>query len=516
MGKYVTSSNVQEMAAAFANTVAAAINAAAAKAAGVDVMWFRATPDKRNQDVIFQTYTLWGVSDCPLEFKAVYTDTSYDDAAITYNIMGLEYAVPLCLEIALNTWNEATKFDGTLPQKGDIVFIPISNKLMEVVSMTPVKAIGAQITSFKVNCSAYKPSRARIVGEDLNKSISDNTTSLRKAFGTEIDMTMANIVDDKELSLFSSTERDGTKELPSAKHSVITNVQAPNTVDGDLVVDGHTVARGWYDMDVDDAVAVKYLGLSDTVSADSKRCLSCWASIGEWADYRNVRGISVGDTSLGATELGLSVTTGSFAAGERVVLERGGVCLYGTVTSAKPLKVAVNASLEKAIAKALPDWNLTPGFVISRDGGVNLLHASSSDGALDVSVRGGRFVVVTLGGKETAFQLPERLPSGTWHGFVVNFGSTLSLDVYRASPKLARVQSLSAPTKLWTARTFEGFSLLRSKSLVTNVRLYACANTDIDRQITDLVTYNIPDDSMALINDSANLYITLPYYGEQR
>ena len=148
MAEGLTSGSIQEMAAEFANGFLASLNAMVSETVGVDVIWFRATPDKRSQDVIFQSYTLYGVEDCPLTFKAVYTDNNYDDAAITFNIMGLEYAVPLTLEIAVNTWYEATNYDGTLPQRGDIVFIPISRKLMEVVSMTPVKKIGAQLTSF--------------------------------------------------------------------------------------------------------------------------------------------------------------------------------------------------------------------------------------------------------------------------------------------------------------------------------------------------------------------------------
>ena len=159
--------SAQEAAINFANSIANMINAAAAETAGIDVLWFRATPDKRSQDVVFQSYTLYGVNDCPLEFKAVYTDTGYDDAAITYNIMGLEYSVPLTLEIAVQTWKTATSDDGTIPQRGDIVFIPTSRKLVEVVSMTPIKAIGAQLTSYKVNCSVYKPTRSRLVGENL-------------------------------------------------------------------------------------------------------------------------------------------------------------------------------------------------------------------------------------------------------------------------------------------------------------------------------------------------------------
>ena len=205
--------SIQEAAMAFANSITASLNTSIANTMGVEVMWFRLIPDKRNQDVIFQSYTLFGVEDCPLKFNVMYADSGYDDAAITYNIMGLEYSVPLTLEIPVQTWNEITKNDGTLPQRGDIVFIPISNKLVEVVSMTPVKAIAAQITSYKVNCSIYKPSRSRIVGENLKSSIKENTVNLDSRFGKDIENTFTNVVDDNQISIFTSTSKDTHKDI---------------------------------------------------------------------------------------------------------------------------------------------------------------------------------------------------------------------------------------------------------------------------------------------------------------
>ena len=63
--------SIQEAAVQFANTILGQLNSAAAEAGGVDVLWFRLQPDHRSQDVIFQSYTLYGVEDCPLKPKAI-------------------------------------------------------------------------------------------------------------------------------------------------------------------------------------------------------------------------------------------------------------------------------------------------------------------------------------------------------------------------------------------------------------------------------------------------------------
>ena len=191
--------SIQEAATQFVNQILGGLNSAVTDIAGVDVMWFRLQPDKRSQDVIFQSYTLYGVEDCPLSFKAMYADNSYDDAAITYNIMGINFNVPMTMDIALETWKTATGDDGTIPQKGDIVFIPMTRKLMEVVSMQPVKQLGGQLTSYKVNLSIYTPTRNRIVGEQLKESIKENTTNLMERFGEDIHTNVEDIVDDNQL-----------------------------------------------------------------------------------------------------------------------------------------------------------------------------------------------------------------------------------------------------------------------------------------------------------------------------
>ena len=243
--------SIQEAATKFVKDILGNINSAVTEIAGVDVLWFRAQPDKRSQDVIFQSYTLYGVEDCPLSFKAIYDDSGYDDAAITYNIMGINFNVPMTLDIAVDVWKEATGNDGTIPQKGDIVFIPMTRKLMEIVSMQPVKKLGGQLTSYKVNLAIYTPTRSRLVGEQLKDSIKNNTTNLMERFGDDIKTNIEDIVDDNQLSLFDSTSKDKHKKVEPNNTEESIQLAVRSIVSYDLVIDGHTVARNYYNENAD-------------------------------------------------------------------------------------------------------------------------------------------------------------------------------------------------------------------------------------------------------------------------
>lgn len=502
--------SLQEAAAQYANTTVAGLNSAVANLVGVTVMWFRATPDKRSQDVIFQSYTLWGVEDCPLEFNAVYADTGYDDAAITYNIMGLEYAVPLTLEIAVNTWYEVTNNDGTLPQRGDIVFIPISNKLVEVVSMTPVKKLGAQLTSFKVNCSIYKPTRSRLVGDNLRDSIKNHTVNLKSQFGEDIVDTIENIVDNPQLGIFDSTPNDPYKE--NAKYrkpgELVSNVKVNNIISHDLEVDGHLVARTYYNMGIDEIPAIKYKNINDVFEADSTRCYTCWLNIDDFPQYKNLKSI---EPIKEGNKQYLKIASASnikYKLGDKVVIERGNLLFCGTIVDDKDYRVEVDRSLVGMLDRKIPNWYKLPGYTIRKDNVINLLKGENENGKLTMNLQGNNYIYIELGDKHFNCQLPIKLKANTWYGLIINIGDPFSAAIFEGSEELKKVGEVSnVKFRLDMTGTYTSYAINPSPCKMTNIRYYNREMTDLDKQIINLVSYNIVENGDAIINDSADLYI---------
>lgn len=508
MAEGVTPGSIQEMAAEFANGFLASLNSMVAETVGVDVIWFRATPDKRSQDVIFQTYTLYGVEDCPLTFKAVYTDNSYDDAAITFNIMGLEYSVPLTLEIAVNTWYEATNYDGTLPQRGDIVFIPISRKLMEVVSMTPVKKIGAQLTSFKVNLSIYKPTRSRIVGENLKESIKENTVNLDSRFGEDIDETFKNIVDDDQLSIFSTTSVDRAKENAVTRHydSIIKDVN--NIIENNINIDGHIVSRSYYDALNGSEYVVRYKR-ADSIRKADVRCLSCLVRLRSLSDpvMTNVTKMSLSGNMLTVE------TRKKLDIGTEVIISRGAMSIVGTVTSKQPYIIELNKDAVAKLNTSSNSWYAIPGYTIEKVSNANIL-TGKGDTELSVDIKSGKIISLTIGDKETQFRLTTPMSYDKWYGVIINMGEKLSIDVFEELEQLTNIIHLpDMRNKYWQDLSIKNYQLNISNCYITNIRLYDTENTEIDKQLMDLTTYNIPNSSHAIINDSTDIYLDKKFTG---
>lgn len=513
MATSVSTSSIQEAAVQFANQILGGLNSAVSNMVGVDVIWFRLQPDKRSQDVIFQSYTLYGVEDCPLSFKAVYSDNSYDDAAITYNIMGINFNVPMTLDIALDVWKAATNDDGTIPQKGDIVFIPMSRKLMEVVSMQPVKQLGAQLTSYKVNLSIYTPTRSRIVGEQLKESIEDNTTNLRERFGEDIKTNVKDLVDDNQLSLYTSTSKDKQKEISPVIPEGSSVYSIKNIISEDIYADGHTVARSYYTLDVTTDKVIKY-NISDSFTNEDERCLSCWIKIKEPINsyVKNIKNgfdIEKEDGNYYA----ITQTGGKFKIGNNVVIKRGNIIIPGEVVDKD--KILVNGDLITKLSKQYKNWNHLPGFALLPDNVTNIL---GSD-IFEVNIKGGGAMIsIKYEDDETLIQLSENIKFDKWYGLIINMSD--KFDVYSFTDidgKLSLVSSVDGiENEIYENVNIEEYYIKPSVTNLTNIRLYNKINNDIDKQLSDLVSYNVKNDSFAIINDSADVYLNAEYKGRQR
>lgn len=498
-----------ESAIQYANTTLANMNSTMAQAYGVDVLWFRLRPDKRNQDVVFQSYTLYGVEDCPISIKCLYTDNSYDDAALTYNIMGIEYQVPLTLEMAPKDWYAATGQDGTLPQRGDIVFIPLSQKLLEVVSFTPVKKIAAQITSFKVNLSVYKPSRSRIVGENLQQSIEENTVNIDTLFGEKIADDISDIVDDEQTSMFNSTSRDKYKDVAKTteEDSIIQKIS--NIHSEDIIVDGHIVARSYYDMNISEDIVLKYKK-EDYFSTSEYRCLSEWIRIKDNTDGKNIK---LGTFAVGTSNIVLNISGQlGLEVGDEIVVERGNISFTGIVTTKAPYTLTIDKTTYDELTSISENWNKLPGYTFRKCNRVNLL---SSD-AYTIDLLSGKVVDIYNGKKHIRITVPISIDQNEWYGWVINFGSKISINVFSSNnfKKLWTVSDISNKRK--TDYEIPYYYIKSSNADITNIRLYNTKNDEVDRQMMDMLSYNIKNNSQTIINDSADIPLNQKYMGEQR
>ena len=187
------------------------INTTISNTVGLDVLWFRAIPADKSEDVIFQEYTLLNV-ECGRELKAVANKTDYNPGALTVDLFGVSYPTDFEVSVDINTW-KSVYGDNSMPQKDDIVYVKMLHKLYEVKSSTVNYTIAQQPTSYNVVLCKYNPTVSRRENEQLRQSIDDLTVSRAELFGEAISNEVADITDPIEFSGYNTTSMDIVKDF---------------------------------------------------------------------------------------------------------------------------------------------------------------------------------------------------------------------------------------------------------------------------------------------------------------
>jgi hypothetical protein len=516
----VNTTNIQELAMKYANTIASSINEGATSIAGVEVMWFRSIPQQRSTDVIFQTYTLHNVEACPKTLKVLYADTAYNDAELTYTIMGIDYKPGLTLEVDVNTWNKAMEFDGSQPQQRDIVYIPLTHKLWEVNTMTPIMSIASVTTSYKMSMKTYEPKADRLVNGELKEAIDANTVNIDKLFGKAIDDVKEDLTDKKQLSRFSSTVKDETKDLKKfpEKSDILFNKRANYIFPKDIEVDGHIVAKSYYDMTNKRGIIVEYKDIDDFVASTDTRCYSAWINIQRISEKFNVTSISEIERDKRNVKLLVKTTKDkNFNIGDIVLLKRNTIMLRGEIQSINDNGITINYGITtiRKTDNVIENWKTLSGFTLSNDDGINLLSGDSDNGEFSIDLYDEQLVTITINNKVSNVPLKSKLEIGKWYGIIINLNTQANVNVFKSEDKLEKISETNVNI-VWNDNTYNRYFIKASNTYITNIRYYIEGETNINTQLTDLVSYNIKNNSKAIINDSADVYIENEYYGEQR
>ncbi len=513
--------SVQEAAASFANNQLNEMNMAALEMYGVDVLWFRATPQERSSDVIFQAYTLHNVEQCPLQTKVMYTDTNYDEAALTFSFNGIEYKPTLTLEIPIGAWSKITNFDGTLPQKKDIVYVPMTKKLWQVSSMTPVAALGGQVTSYKMLMESYKPEADRLIGSELQTAIDENTVSVDKLFGKAIDDAMKDLTDKPQLANTSSTERDKFKTLTRniSGEDILSRNSVIQTIQGNLEIDGHLVARSYYDMNMTNDIVVEYKNINDSITKESTRCLSLWVSpVNNSTSSYKIDSIKVVKKDNNYTYIEITGdNTKDLSLNDSITIFRNGVTLSGIVKCTdSSVCVQIPNTIISIAEETSEEWYNLKNYKYKSESKINLLTGVCDEGNMYLNLVARRYIELILPNNANYIcDTDIDMEYDNWYGIIINVSDKLNVNIFEPKEQLTRTFENSVSIKN-IETTYNRYFITHSNSYITNIRLYTLGNYDIDKQLTDLVSYNIKDNSLAVINDSADVYLGLKYYGEQR
>ena len=497
------------------------LNSVANQMFGIDARWFRAVPQQRSKDVIFQEYTLSCVEDTPICLKVVVGPNGFPDSKYQMDLMGLQYELPTQIEIDKKYWETTVGF-GTAPQKKDIVYLPLPNKLYQVESSFLKRGFMEQETTWVVNLRKYQPEASRREGEALKETIDKYTVGEQELFGEAIQDNIEKLTDKKQTSAFNSTSQDIYKTLDSSLR----------TVNYNLDIHGVIVAQSLYEMKSSAFFnAVRY-NASDHITTSSDRSITAWVMPKNFAakEY-DVEFIEKNGTLTPPANyvIKLVPTSRRFRIDDVFTISRpGALNLYAKIIDDNDFNTGryyckIDEDVETYLNSLNSNWASMRNYKAKLQEPINLIDGiNETNHGFKANIFANQYIKILYGSQERVIPMNTRLLDNSWYGVVINIGNTWGQynayvwkpNVSGSGDKLVKVfyKTINlTPEEV----VVDQYTLDKSDSLMTNIRLFT-TTIEEEKQPLELLSYLSKDADQAIILDNCDLRFSAPYISKQR
>jgi hypothetical protein len=512
---------------------------------GYEFRWFRAVPQQRSKDVIFQEYTLSNVEECPLVIKAVIPSGNMPDSKYTYDLMGLEYEIPFEVQIDKKYWESISGF-GTAPQKKDIVYFPMANKLFQVESSYLFRGFMEQETAWKVNLKKYQPEVSRKESATLSQTIDNYTVSVEEVFGTAINNDIKKAVNDTQFSQFNTTSKDKYKTFDVSL----------NTITSQISMYGTVVAESYYDLQSSAYLDALTYTTEDEITTTTNRSILAWfkpRTIPSIHKEYTVETLSLMDGALDPSLLydydaslytsanysftlnkNTPITITDVSVNANVVISRpGALNFYAQIVAIKesPLTVycMVNSFVVEDLAAIKSDWVSQKGYKVMMKEPISIIDGVNDfgDHVMSINIFANQYVAISYGStyydyNAYVIRLDEKLNDDQWYGIVTNIGNSWKqYNVYlyekHISDKNAKLQNVYYQTLRLQPEeiSIDYYKVNKSPAYLTNIRMF---NETIEEEkiVNELLSYFSKDGDKIVLSDNGDPRLRIPYISQQR
>jgi hypothetical protein len=534
---------------------------------GHDVMYARTVPMAIGKDFTLHEWTLYDVDD-PCCVKLLVPNNEFPDSKITFNPMGLDFEMPFEVHIVKAYFEEVFGV-GTAPQKRDIIYFPLTNRIYEVESSYLWKDIMQREVYWKVSLKKYAPKSNRYEPQDLRDGLDAISFTAEERFGEEV----------KEDEIKVTKPQQFDPKIGSRDYDPIRLTVEDNLVISQVPLKNFnlTLSESQYDLRSifsikDNPTAVTYRALNDfpkeievtdlepvcegsletkevTKIIKTERAVSGWVKPIKpklTLPKDPVRGsiTKFPSTPIGTVVRFLITAKRNYQVGDKLKITRfNGLTLYGTfnsyVLNPPPgtfmVEMIVNNDIISFLDAHYSGWaspSISSGYYLEPTYESVLLsgYDETTSGGWKLSLWANRFILFTEPAKEFLFILPNDMIEDSWYAFFFNVSNDLqqvSLDMWirkwsdtdvtpMQTSDLENIfsQAKTAPAKDRSANV--NYYLPASNIVYTNIRLFDKIETDLVKQINILNQTIVKDTQYAIIVDNAVPRLTLPWVGKTK
>ena len=502
---------------------------------GIDVMYARAVPMAVGKDIVLNEWNLYDVDE-PKCIKVVVPNNEFPDSKLMFNPMGIDFEMPFEVHITKNYFEELFGV-GTAPQKRDIIYLPMENRVYEVDSSYLYKDLMRTEIYWKVSLTKYQPKANRKESTNLRQEFDVLTTSYQEEFQEELDLLEVKTTDPQQYDpKIGSKYYDPTREsIDDALVISQMKVQNYSILLSESQYDLRSVFTG-----TSEVTAVSYRAKVE-LPASSESAFSCWFK--ELAPNitipkDNIKGgLILGTVSGDYQQLTFKLAaTRKFVQGDIIKIAKfNGFSLYGEWQSTNAVSGGYNYTIlvRKDILEFLnlyyPNWSGPSGngYVAEKTFENVVFNGYSKDlsKGLRISIYASRYVLIQRNNTTILFILKNNLVEDYWYGMFINmsnFYRQLTLDLWvrkwnETNPNPPQTTDLE---NIYNAvQTIDqidmtvdvNYSLLAANLVSTNIRLYDKIETEQIKQVNMLNQAIVQDAQYSIIIDNAIPRLTLPW-----
>jgi hypothetical protein len=131
---------------------------------GIEVVYFKAVPDKKSGDFIFKEWSLYNVVDRKCA-KIMFPGNEFPDAKLYYDQLNVKYEAPVEVHID-NQYFQSIFGRAAEPRKADFMYIPMLNRMFEVQGSYVYRGFMMEPIYYRVMLIMFRPNIGYVMNTD--------------------------------------------------------------------------------------------------------------------------------------------------------------------------------------------------------------------------------------------------------------------------------------------------------------------------------------------------------------
>jgi len=491
---------------------------------GHKAAYIRVTPQMRSLDVILREYGIYESSKDYKCVKILVPNNQFPDSKLNFNPFNIDYEEPFEIHID-KRYFESFFGKGIGPQKRDIIYLPIANRLFEVASSTQHRDFMYKDLYYKVSLIKYADKANVLKDEGIQNELDELSNSTAELFDNKLDQELKKITNVQQFTI-------ATRKSDKVRDYIDTNL----LIEERDLVNYHTLISHYrYDLsasitDENNNVRtmVDYL-VPITWDETSERALTCWFLL------RNPTTLIRSVTVLEEYGTILKITTNADIGanvGDTVTFSKtnSDLTFYAKVIqrlSSTIIRVELTNAVKTFLDSNYPDWSSNySGMKVRRNFQRTFIDGLYDNKGFRLENHDLRYFQATVGTDIYNFILPNNLDLDTWYCLVLNYSAkykqislsilkrkwnantnlptTTDMDViYEYTYSNIDINDVSHPYK---------YKIMASYMKMTNIRLMS-VTLEPEKMVKFLNESIVADSDQSIIIDNAIPRIKLPYVG---